>query len=343
MAIFWDGNPTPDDMTDFVRDVPVDPSLQFLAEFPPEFSDDNTIDFSEIVRHNRAAKFRAWDGRVHVSTRDTGSQRRIKLPPLSSSLGQGEYETLMLAFKRMGGTNDNVLAKAAYNDAEQLTREIQARFNLAWGRLISGKGVLPIPELAATLDYGVPAEHKVVAPVNWADTDNALVLTNIEAWAAAWRSSNGGGAIEIKTSSAKLSQARRNKEVIDACYGATQGRTRVSLSELNQLLGDEGLPTFGATDDSSVEVDGVDTRVFDADKVAIMPVDRRELGSSVWGTTTTAVEMADNTDSDLTFEDAPGIVGVIDKGTEVPYRQMTFVDACGLPKINGRKLLVATV
>jgi hypothetical protein len=46
----------------------------------------------------------------------------------------------------------------------------------------------------------------------------------------------------------------------------------------------------------------------------------------------------------MSFEQAPGIVGVVDKADAPPYRQMTFVDAVGMPVIaNPYALFVATV
>jgi hypothetical protein len=45
-----------------------------------------------------------------------------------------------------------------------------------------------------------------------------------------------------------------------------------------------------------------------------------------YGVSATALELVNSGDSDLTFEEASGIVGVIEKDGP-PYRQYTFVDA----------------
>jgi hypothetical protein len=46
----------------------------------------------------------------------------------------------------------------------------------------------------------------------------------------------------------------------------------------------------------------------------------------------------DSTQSDLSFEEAPGIVGVVEK-VGPPYRSFTFVDAVAMPILSNAKLL----
>jgi hypothetical protein len=51
---------------------------------------------------------------------------------------------------------------------------------------------------------------------------------------------------------------------------------------------------------------------------------------TVSGVTATALELVNSNEADLSFEEAAGIVGVVEK-VGPPYRQFTFVDACGMP------------
>lgn len=345
MAIFWDAAVEPDDLTTFTREVPTPSELGFLGMFPTEYEDDNTVDFAEIVRTNRTARFRSFDGRVHVSRRDAGSERRVKLLPLSSSLSMGELERLHLEFARTGGTRTELMARAAYNDAEQLTREVQNRLEQAWGDVIAD-GKLTINEngYAGEADFGLPANHNVAPATAWSDTANATVLTDIESWNDTYRATNGTGAAQMKTSQAVLRNVRYNKEVIDAIYGSTQGRTRVSITELNDLLVAEGLPTFGTPYETSVDVDGTTTRVFPADRIAMLPADLRTLGYTAFGVTATALELVNSDRSDMSFEEAPGIAGVVIKEDGVPFRQYTYVDATAMPILaDAKKLLVGDV
>ena len=90
MTLVLDGPVTPVALTTFMREVPVQSDLTMLNAFPTRNLDKNTVDFAEITRTNRTARYRSFDGRIHVSERDGGTEKRVRLLPLSSSLNTGE-------------------------------------------------------------------------------------------------------------------------------------------------------------------------------------------------------------------------------------------------------------
>ena len=250
MVIFFDAPVEPDDLTVFTREVPVPRELGFLNAFGRRDLETNTVDFAEIVKTNRTARFRSFDGRIHVSERDVGTEKRVKLLPLSTSLSMGEYERLQLEFARLGGQNQQALARAIYNEGEQLTREVQNRLEMAWGDVLSD-GKLTINEngYSGEADFGVPANHKVTisgSTLKWNSSNLSTMtpLTDQQSWSDTYFATNGSRPARVKTSLVRLRAVQRSAEVIDAVYGATQGRTRVSITELNNLLRDEGLPVF---------------------------------------------------------------------------------------------------
>lgn len=339
----------PDDMVEFVREVPAPRELQYLNAFPRIESEDNTVDFGEIVRQNRTAKYRTFDGRVHVSERDTFSHSRVPLLPLSTSLNMGELERLQLEFARNGGTNHGRLAAAAYDDATQLTREVQNRLELAWGDVLSD-GKLTINEggYAGEADFGVPSEHKVTLPASnrkWTTANAATMtpLTDLQTWNDVYRATNGFSAARIRTSLIRRRAVLQSAEVIAAVHGSTAGRTRVTLTELDELLRGEGLPTFDEPYDTSLMVDDSSTRVVADDLVQLLPEDLEDLGGTAWGVTATALELMGSDYSDLSFEEAAGIVGVVIKEGP-PFRSFTYVDAVAMPVLtNARRLFIALV
>ena len=345
MAIIFDGAVEPDDLTTYMRGVPMPSELTLLDEMPVRYLNTNTVNFAEIVRTNRTARFRSFDGRVHVSKRDAGSERQVSLLPLSTSLQMGEYERLQLEFARLHGGNQAALADAAYNDADILTAQVRNRLEQAWGDVFTD-GKLTISEngFAGEADFGVPGNHLVAPGTAWTNTATATVLTDIQAWTDTYRATNGFPPARMKTSLRILRLAQRNKEVIDAIYGATQGRTRVSVRELNDHLRDEGLPVFDEPYETQVDVDDVTTRVMADDRVVFLPADLNQLGYTAMGVSATALELVQSGKVDLSFEEAPGIVGVLFKEDGVPFRQYTYVDATAMPILaNARRLLVADV
>lgn len=333
MAIFFDAPVEPDALTTFVREVPVNRAGQtrrLLDMFNRLDVDDNKVDFANITRTNRVARFRSWDGRIHVSTRDTGKENKVQLPPLSSSLNMGEYERLQLEFARTGGTNEQALARAIYNDAEILTNEVLNRLELAWGDLLTdGKFTMMASEGGLEADYGVPADQFITVATPWTTVATAPALSDLIS-AYDLYVSRYGNAGQLLTSLRVQRLLTQNQEIINAVAGDQTGRTRVNLSELQGLFASEGLPPLADPFDESLDVDGVTTRVLADDKLVFLPPNLDDLGRTAMGITATALELVNSNESDLSFEDAPGVVGVVEK-VGPPYRQFTWVDACGMP------------
>ena len=346
MAIFYEAPVEPDALTTFVRRVPTPTGNTLSTLFPSVSKDSNTFDFAEIVQKNRTAKYRTFDGAISVSERDAGSTARVPLAPLSSSIGIGEYERLQIEFAKTGGTFTEALVQAIYNDGENLTTEVLNRVELAWGDVLTD-GKLTINEggLSSEADYGMPANHAVSPATTWvtANAGIATPLTDISTWADRWNLTNGAMPASMLTSLTRIRFLQRSKEIIDAVYGATQGRTRVSVDELNALLASESLPVVLPPYDTQLSVDNVDTRVIADDKVIFLPADLSTLGVMAWGVSATALELVNAAQSDLSFSDASGVVGVVVKDGP-PFRQTTYVDAVGQPVlVDAKKLLVADV
>lgn len=347
MAIIFDGPVTPDALTTFVRNVPAPGDFTLSQYLPDRTFDRNSIDFAELTRTNRTARFRTYDGRLHVSERDTSTMKTVKLPPLSSSLSKGELERLQLEFARTGGTNNAAVVNAIYDDAANLTREVQARMELARGDILTD-GVFSMMGTAdepagLVADYGVPAGNLVTPGTLWSTTASSTVLSDLVTWTDAYVALNGFAPGGFVTSRAVSRLMQKNAEVIAAIAGTVQGRTRVNATELADLLDAEGLPTLLGNYDTVVDVDGTSTRVVPDDRVIFVPPNPADLGYTAWGVSATALELVNSTAADLSFEDAPGIVGVVEKAGP-PYREFTFVDAVGMPVLaNPRLLMVADV
>ncbi|WP_104164688.1 major capsid protein [Arthrobacter sp. SX1312] len=343
MAIFYEAPVPPVDLTTFIREVPVPSNLAFLVAFPARYLTTNTVDFSEILRTNRAAKFRTFDGRITVSQRDGGSDKRVPLIPLSTSLSQGEYERLKLEFARTGGTRSEALANATYNDGEQLTREVQNRLELAWGDLLTdGKITINENGVNGEYDFGVPANHLVTAATLWSNIA-APALDDMIAWNDEYRRTNGVRPGAQRTTEGVLRLLQRNTQIVNAVHGAQTGKTRVTFSELNDLLDSENLAPIVLQDVARFDVDGVITPVIPDDRVMLTPADLADLGYTAFGVSATALELVDSEKVEFSFENAPGIVGVTEK-VGPPYREFTYVDATALPILSdAKRLFVAKV
>ena len=351
MAIFYDAPVTPDGLTAFVRQVPLPAGLILSNLFPTEQVDRNTIDWSEITQTNRTARFRSFDGRVHVSDRDGGADKQVAMIPLSDSLNMGEYERLQLEFARTGGTRQQALVNAIYNDGERLTRHVQNRMEQAIGDVLTD-GKLTINEngFAGEADFGVPSGNLITVGTPWTTPATAPALDNLIAGLDQYVNGSGGqggngfapGGILCSRKGLRLMQT--NAQLIGAAVGSSSGRSRINLDDLTSLLDSEGVPSRFVVCDTQVDVDGTSTRVLPEDRLIFLPPNPDDLLAVRYGLSATALELVRGGRAELAFEDAPGIVGVVDKEDGVPYRQTTFVDAVGMPYLkDARKLLVMDV
>jgi hypothetical protein len=341
MAIVFDGPVTPDALTTFVREVPT-PADQVLNQLLPDrYFNKNTIDFSELTRTNRTARFRAFDGRLHVSERDSNITKQVKLPPLSTSISMGELERLQLEFARTGGTNNAAIVDAIYDDATNLTREIQARMEQARGDVLTDGKFTLTGEGGLTMeaDYGIPSNHFVAPGILWSSTGTATIITNETTWTDTYVATNGfapGGQV---VSRRILNYMLQNAELrtLAASLSGTPGL--ITRPALDAALAAFTLPPIVMVYDTVVDVDGTSTRVIPDDRVLFVPPNVSDLGYTAWGVTATALELVNAAAVDLSFSQATGIVGVVEKSGP-PYREWTFVDAVGMPVLANPKLIM---
>lgn len=341
MAIVFDGPVTPDALTTFVREVPT-PADQVLNQLLPDrYFTKNSIDVQEITRTNRTARFRAFDARLHVSQRDTSTLKQVKLPPLSTSLSMGELERLQLEFARTGGTNQEAIVDAIYDDATNLTREVLTRMEQARGDVLTdGKFTLAGEGgLFMEADFGVPANHFVAPGVPWSTVASATLIANISAWVDIYVATNGFAPGGMAVSRQTLNYMLQNAELRSLAASLSGTPSLITRQTVDNALAAYSLPPIVMVYDTVVDVDGVSTRVIPADRVIFVPPNVSDLGYTAWGVSATALELTNSSNVDMSFSEAPGIVGVVEKSGP-PYREFTFVDAVGMPVLANAKLLM---
>jgi hypothetical protein len=345
MALVFDGPVALDALTTFVRNVPTPADMVLNRLLPDRYFDKNKIDLDTLTRTNRTARFRAYDARLHVSERDVLATKQVGLPALSTSLSEGEYERLQLEFARTGGTNMVAQVNAIYDDATQLTREVQSRMEQARGDVLTdGKFTLAGEGgLYMEADYGVPGGNIVAPGTLWSTVATATVVSDISTWTNAYIALNGFAPGGFITSTRVRNYMLQNAEFRTYLSSQVGTPALVTPAQVDSVLQAFNLPSLLFTYDSQVDVDGTTTKVIADDRVIFVPPNVADLGFTAWGISATALELVNAAQSDLSFQDAPGIVGVVVKEGP-PFRQFTFVDAVGMPVIaNPNLLMVADV
>ena len=340
-----DGDLHPKAMTTFIRTIP-SPADHQLAQFLPDaFVQDHTVRLRETTKVNRSAQFRAWDGNFPHVERDYTETRELALLPLGVSASKGELERLQIEFAKLKGGDTTAIINALYDDAELGVRYIRNRMERARGELLSTGKVTLAGEngVYQTADFGVPGTHFVNAATPWTTVATAPVVEDLHAWAELYQADAGeapGGMIISKKTAGLLQRNAQFREYANIVAG---GPNLVSKSVVNQVLSDFSLPPIALVYDTQLgDYDGNNARVIPENKVIFVPNTASDLGSVKWGISPTSLELTKV--ADMSFSDAPGIVGVVNKAPEPPFSEWTFVDAAAFPVLeNPKKLLVATV
>ncbi|MEV0357111.1 major capsid protein [Nocardia sp. NPDC050697] len=340
------------DVLSFTQDQPI-PSNNLLTQmFPRRDFDTDYVDFSTLKTTNRVLKFRNWDGAFAPVSRDSYDAKRTKMLPLGGFLEEGEWERRQIEHAATAGTNIARIQAAVYNDLENLTKYAFNRIELAWGDVLSD-GILTINEngVQQTLDFGIPAGQKVTPATLWSDHANSTPLTDLLTWLDVWGGPNGVPPGQFKTSLEVVRHLMQNEQLINAIKGEQMGVTWLSITEINNFLSGFGLPGFvvpdppgtpgGSIYNSNFDVDGSTTRVIASNKLLFLPADTSTLGFTAWGTPTTAYEL---NSKNVQVQTAPGVVGVLVREDNPPFRKHAYVDAVALPILaDTRKILIATV
>lgn len=345
MSLFLDGPLPLEDTIVYTQGIPL-PSANTLTQmFPRREYDLDEIDFAVIGQTNRAAKFRNWDGSYWISPRDTGLEKRVRMLPLGGQLSVGEYERREQEYKRLGGTIQQILVDAIYNDLDKLTSYVHNRIELAWANVLTD-GILTINEngVDQSVNFGIPSQQLVTpAGALWSDTVNSDPLTDLIAWHDIYVKQNGRPPGRYLMSLSTARQLQQNTKLINAVFGAVWQRTHITLAEISGVLTQYGLPPMSMDDVywNFFDVDGVSTEAMPENYFLFLPDNMGDLGFTAWGTPTTVMELNAN---NVQVETSTGVIGILVREDQPPFRKRTFVDAVALPVIaDPRKMLVATV
>jgi len=332
---------TPAELTGYVREVPL-PTGQILNRFlPDQRVNDIEAAWDEATRTNRAAKFRAYNAPTPVGRRDSFTRSRVTLPPLGQKTVIGEWERLQLERIRTGGTADNGVIDAIYNDVEINASAVHNRMELARGDvLVDGKFTLAGENgLTIEADFGVPAGHLVTAAVVWSNYATGTPLSDERAWRQTYIDANGQPPGYVLMPSATIGHLLLSEQYRELAPMVVGGSPSILTEEsLNAIRRAHRLPEI-IEYDHRVEVDGVNVRTIPADRVIYLPQNPRDLGYTAWGITAEALELAGLDNPGLVYEEMPGLVGVVMKEGD-PLRTWTKVGAVGMPILERPRLLM---
>jgi hypothetical protein len=305
-----------------------------------------------------AAEYRAWDTQPAMTGRPGITRKRGELAPVSRQIPLLEEEGLR-ARDLLTGTNDARIA-AIFDDVERMVRSVQARIELARGDVLTD-GILTLTEngLQLTVDFGMPAGHKVTAPIAWtvANKATATPITDLLGWLDTYNTDTGGNPRGMIMSRSRLAGLLTNAEVRSYAAGAGGTPARVNLATLSDIFGEFGIPPIiglgsdpltaapagAGTDaaglffDEKVRVNGVQTSVIPATHVIFVPdTSDGAAGETLYGPTAEALLLRER--GLIETNDIPGIVALALQN-ENPVQTFTLATAVALPVVGNANLL----
>lgn len=331
-------------LTAYVREVPSPANYVLNQYLPDKVVGDIEATIDSVTRRNRAASFRSYDAETVIGERDGFSRRKVLLPPVGQKTVIGELERLQLERIRNGGGATAQIADQVYDDAEVNARAVLARVELARGDVLTDGKFTLTGENGLTLeaDFGLPEGNTAAAAVQWSNHDTATPITDLRTWADQYAAENGeypGYILMSRTARSHIMQSAEARALVGSLAGTPSIVTPV---QLNGVLEAHELPPIDLYD-TRIDVGGVETRPIPVNTVVMGPSDRASLGETIWGITAEALELAGLTDPELTYQQLPGLVGVVWK-TFDPVSTWTKVGGVVMPVIyQPRKLLAATI
>jgi hypothetical protein len=344
--MYLDDYITPAELTWYAREVP-SPANLILEQFLPNVQINHIeAELGEVMRTNRAARFRSWDTPVRIGKRDTFESRRVKIPPLGQKLPVGEYEQLQLALARTGGNDRAAMIEEIYKDTDNNVRSIYNRVEIGRGDVLQDGKFTLVNEDGLTLeaDFGLPAENNVTpAGALWSDAANSAPLQDLRGWMLDYAQLNGTRPGYMVCGEAVISALEMSEEVRQAVsYGGNILKPFATDAELSGIFTTHRFPTI-IPYDTVIDWDGVNKRPIDAHKVVFLPPNPADLGITAWGITAEALALMGSTNPQLTLQQAPGIVAVTTREGDPP-RVWSKAGATVMPLLRDvRKLMVATV
>jgi hypothetical protein len=316
----------PANLTGYVRAALADLTFPLDAYLPNQHIDDLSYRFAAGGEGlTEAASYRAFDAEAQIGARPGVRIVSGELPPLSRKIRFGEYDRL-----RQRSNANASITSGLLTDAARMTRQIALRMQQARGdALVNGTLTIEENGLSLVVDYGRDPACTVTAATLWS-ASGAQAFTDLVAWYDAYVALNSVAPGSLLTSNRIARLMQQSPEVIAAVAGTQTGRTRVTVDELNGLLGSEGLPSVTVVDGTTY---AGGQRVIPDDVVLLLPPagdgnnpDSTDLGATLWGTTAESLEPG------YGIEDGsqPGIVAGT-YTTDDPVALWTKVAAIGLP------------
>jgi hypothetical protein len=250
-----------------------------------------SLEFDQIKGARRIpviASVHAFNSEAEIGSREA-SKQALELALIKRKLQMDERDIIALENPR-NSDEQQYLMREVYNDIDTLVAGVRARIELMRMEAVSnGTVTLNENNLSATLDYGVPSNHKEVLSGTdlWSDPDSDPIGQIME-----WVNILGTNPGRALTSNTILASLLKHPKVAGALFGQNTSRI-ASRAELNAYLQQLGLPAIATYDETyrKQAANGTYTtnRYFPANKFVLLP--DSTLGETIYGPTAEEIRL----------------------------------------------------
>ena len=289
-----------------------------------------TFAYDVIKKSNHIAAMIGYGAEPPVVDRDAVAHKMGELAKMGLKYIATEEELLALNQARSNAEKNARVEKLVMKGAD-LVQALQRRVDVAKMEAIA-KGEFSYNKngVKISLDYGIPADQKIALTSgdDWSNVDRDII-GDLLAWNDLYMNANGKQADAILLTREVQALLLKNTVIVNEARGAQSGANRVSVNELNTVLGGYGLPPVQVITNRQITVKDIYTG--EDEVIEFYPKNRvvfvsEGLGNFVYGPT-------------VENEYQPGIVlQAYDKFE--PIQSILRVAAAGFPIVEAPSLLL---
>jgi hypothetical protein len=256
-------------------DATVEAAVPTLADafMPDDQIFSTTFAYDIIKKSNHIAAMIGYGSEPPVVDRDAVASKMGELAKMGLKYIATEEELLALNQARSDSESSAMVDRLTVK-AVDLVKALQLRVNVSKMEAIT-KGTFTYNKngVKIVVDYGIPANHKVaLTGANMWSVADVDVIGNLLAWAATYEASNGKQPDVILLSREVQALLLKNAVIVTEARGLNSGGTRVSVDELNSVLGGYGLPPVQVVVNRKVTVKDIYTGADEV--IEFMPQNR---------------------------------------------------------------------
>lgn len=272
------------------------------------------------------ASVHGFDTEAEIGSREA-SKQALELALIKRKLPLREKDIIALENPRTTA-EQQYLMREVFNDIDVLVQGVRARIEaMRLEAVANGTVTLAENNLSATIDYGVPANHKEVLSGTdvWSDPNSDPIEQIMD-----WTNTLGTNPPRALTSKKALSALLRHPKVVGALFGKNSTRI-ASRAELNAYLQQLDLPTIATYDQMyrKQNPDGTYSqyRYFPENKFVLLP--DGALGETIYGPT--AEEIRLTRDPSIKTEMIGNVLAMVYEENVDPVSTWTKAVATALP------------